>query len=160
MRILPTSPRRPARRADQRGVAAIEFALLAMLLLTLMLGAAELGRALYQYNTVVKNTRSAVRYLSAYAPGNATAITAAKNLAVYGTTTPGSTPLVPGLSTGMVSVKDAISDSPNHALVDTTRGAIDLVSVTVSTLTFVPLASWVLPTFTYAPISATMRQGV
>lgn len=159
MRILPTSPRRQARRADQRGVAAIEFALLAMLLLTLMLGAAELGRALYQYNTVVKNTRSAVRYLSAYAPGNATAITAAKNLAVYGTTAAGSTPLVPGLSTGMVSVKDASSDS-QHALVDTTRGAIDLVSVTVSTLTFVPLASWVLPTFTYAPISATMRQGV
>lgn len=155
----PASRCRPARRAAQRGVAAIEFALLATLLLTLMLGAAEFGRALYQYNTVVKNTRSAVRYLSAYAPGNSAAGTAAANLAVYGTTTAGNTPLVPGLSTSLVSVKDATNHSQN-ALVETGRGVIDLVTVTVSGLTFVPLASWVLPTFTYAPISATMRQGV
>lgn len=155
----PASRCRPARRAAQRGVAAIEFALLATLLLTLMLGAAEFGRALYQYNTVVKNTRSAVRYLSAHAPGNSAAGTAAANLAVYGTTTAGNTPLVPGLSTSLVSVKDATNHSQN-ALVETGRGVIDLVTVTVSGLTFVPLASWVLPTFTYAPISATMRQGV
>lgn len=159
MYTLPASRCRPARRAAQRGVAAIEFALLATLLLTLMLSAAEFGRALYQYNTVVKNTRSAVRYLSAFAPGDSTAGTAAANLVVYGSTTAGNTPLVPGLSTSLVSIQDATNASQN-ALVQTGRGVIDVVTVTVSGLTFVPLASWVLPTFTYAPISATMRQGV
>jgi Flp pilus assembly protein TadG len=156
-----TPVRRPhlPHRTVQRGVAAIEFALLATLLLTLTLGAAEFGRALYQYNTVVKNTRAAVRYLSAYAPGNSAAAQAAANLVVYGTTTAGNTPLVPGLRTSLVSVQDATNDDA-HALVGTGRGVIDLVTVTVSGLHFVPLASWVLPAFTYAPISATMRQGV
>jgi Flp pilus assembly protein TadG len=140
-------------------VATIELALLSTLLMSLMLGAAEFGRAMYQYNTVVKGTRSAVRYLSAYAPGNTAAATAATNLVVYGTTTTGNTPLVPGLTRGMVGVKDAANDT-RHDLEQTGRGAIDLVTVTVSGLTFEPLASWLLPAFTFAPISATMRQGV
>lgn len=157
--LQPTS--RPRRRAgrSQRGVAAIELALLTMLLLTLMLGAAEFGRAMYQYNAVVKSTRSAVRYLSAYAPGNATAIGTARNLAVYGTPAAGTATLVPGLTAAMVDVRDASSDS-TLALQQTGFGVMDLVSVTVSGLTFKPLASWLLPPIGFGPISATMRQGL
>lgn len=152
---------RPRRRVGhgQRGVAAIELALLTTLLLTLMLGAAEFGRAMYQYNTVVKSTRSAVRYLSAYAPGNVAAIGTARNLAVYGTPTAGTAALVPGLTTAMVGVKDASSDS-TQALQQTGFGVMDLVTVTISGLTFQPLASWLLPPIGFGPISATMRQGL
>ncbi len=51
-----------------RGAVAVEFALVLIPLLMLALGAAEFGRAIYQYNTLVKATRDSVRYLSHYNP--------------------------------------------------------------------------------------------
>jgi TadE-like protein len=49
---------------QQKGVVAIEMALILVPMLILCFGITELGRALYQYNGLVKATRGAVRYLS------------------------------------------------------------------------------------------------
>lgn len=54
-------------RDRQRGIAMVEFTIVAPLLLLLMFGIAEFGRALYQYNALNKAVRDAARYLATYA---------------------------------------------------------------------------------------------
>lgn len=49
------------RQRRQRGAAAVEFALVAVLLIVLLLGIVEFGRFLYLYNTVQEVTRCAAR---------------------------------------------------------------------------------------------------
>ena len=80
----------------QRGAALIELALIMPLLLLLTFITTDFGRAMYEYNAVVKSTRDAVRYLSVQTPG--THVTEARNLMVYGNTAGTGTPLVRGLS--------------------------------------------------------------
>jgi Flp pilus assembly protein TadG len=80
----------------QRGAALIELALITPLLLLLTLITTEFGRAMYEYNAVVKSTRDAVRYLSVQTPG--THIAEARNLMVYGNTAGTGAPLARGLS--------------------------------------------------------------
>ena len=150
----PPSP--PAPR--QRGVAAVEFALLAVLLVTLLLAASEFGRAMYQYNTVVKGARAAARYLSQFPPGDEATITAARNLLVYGDSSATGSVLVPGLATALVSVCDASSCAANKRQ-NTGNSHVNLVTVTVTGLQFQSLAPWLLANFTFAPISVTMTQG-
>lgn len=147
------------RRHAQQGMASLELALLAPLLVTLLLGAAECGRAVLQYNAAAKNVRSAVRYLSNHAPGDTAAQAKAKNLLVYGSTTAGSHALVPGLDTVLVEISDATTDT-SLALRPTGYGVVNLVKVQVRGLTFQPLASWILPSVEFATIAATMRQGL
>jgi len=81
---------------QERGAALIELALIMPLLLLLTFITTEFGRAMYEYNSVVKATRDAVRYLSVQTPG--THITEARNLMVYGNTAGTGTPLARGLS--------------------------------------------------------------
>jgi Flp pilus assembly protein TadG len=69
-------------KTHQQGVALVEFALVLPLLLVLSLLTAELGRAVYRYNTTAKAVRDAVRYLSVQTPG--THVAEARNLIVYG----------------------------------------------------------------------------
>jgi len=141
--------RRARHKSQQRGTATIEFALLGMVLVTLMLGASEFGRAMLQYNTLVKAVRSAARYASNYAD-SATVRTAAQNLVVYGKATAGASgsEAVPGLKVANVSVTYATQDALSNK-----------VAVTVSGLTFQPLASWLLPSFTFGTITAVMTQA-
>jgi len=80
----------------QYGVALIELALVMPLLLLLTFITTEFGRAMYEYNAVVKSTRDAVRYLSVQTPG--THVTEARNLIVYGNTGGTGSPLARGLS--------------------------------------------------------------
>jgi len=80
----------------QGGAALIELALITPLLLLLALITTEFGRAMYEYNAVVKSTRDAVRYLSVQTPGTHT--TEARNLMVYGNTAGTGAPLARGLS--------------------------------------------------------------
>lgn len=84
----------------QTGVALIEFALVLPFLLLLAFITTEYGRALYQYNTLAKSVRDAVRFLSTHDPDTMTA--QAKNLVVYGNVTNTGTPLVPGVVTDQV----------------------------------------------------------
>ncbi|ACY32844.1 TadE/TadG family type IV pilus assembly protein [Comamonas thiooxydans] len=85
----------------QQGAALIELALSIPFMIMLSMIVIEFGRALYEYNTVTKSVRDAVRYLSANTPN--TLCPDAQNLVVYGTTTAGSQPLAPGLKTSAVS---------------------------------------------------------
>lgn len=110
----------------QRGVAMVEFAVALPLLLLLLLGIAEFGRMLYQYNSLLQASREASRYAASAVwdsdgaePGEGLK-TRIRSVAVYGIPdrsnssacpspqAPGDPdpcpPVVPGLTTGEVTV--------------------------------------------------------
>jgi Flp pilus assembly protein TadG len=151
---------------SMRGAVAVEFALLLIPMLMLALGAAEFGRALYQYNTLVKATRDAVRHLSHMnptAPNYPTAQIEAQNLAVYGSTSNTGQPLAPGLTTGLVSIKHYANVATGTSL--TPGPTINLVEVGITGYTF----NFILDpraflgggenSLTFGDIRATMRQS-
>lgn len=91
------------------GAVAVEFSLLLIPLLMLALGAAEFGRAIYQYNTLVKAARDSVRHLSQLNPASNSDLktkteSEAKCLAVHGNIYCAGQPLAPGLDNGMVKI--------------------------------------------------------
>jgi Flp pilus assembly protein TadG len=143
----------------ERGAALVELALVLPLLILLTLIATEFGRAIYQYNTIAKSVRDAARYLSAQAPN--TGATAARNLVVYGTTTPSgsATPLVPGLTLANLPASTPAWQTAG------TGPVINTVTITVTGFCFVPLSANVFGiAFTtancgipFSDISATMR---
>ncbi|MET0660986.1 MAG: TadE/TadG family type IV pilus assembly protein [Steroidobacteraceae bacterium] len=99
-------------RAD--GIATIEFAICAPLLLLLMLATAEFGRLLVQYNSLTKAVRDGARYAAANADGPARIVnitnalrTQTQNLVVRGNTTANGTPLLPNFAPGDVNVVNA-----------------------------------------------------
>jgi Flp pilus assembly protein TadG len=81
----------------QHGLAAVELAIVAPILLLLLLVVAEAGRAFFQYNTLSKAVRDSARYYSTevFAGNN---IAGAKNLVRFGQIGVG-TPLLPGAYT-------------------------------------------------------------
>ena len=142
-------------KTRQNGAALVEFALILPLLLLLTFMTTEFGRAMYQYNTITKSVRDAVRYLSTQTPG--THIPQAKNLIVYGNLAGTGTPLALGLTIG--NVLDPTWQPAG------TNPVINTVTVTVSGYKFTPLfrsvfgiafadANGQIP---YNNISATMR---
>lgn len=150
----------------QHGVATVEFSFLVVPLLLMLFGVTEYGRAIYQYNTLVKSVRDATRYLSTIKAGSG--YTEARCLAVYGTTNCSGSPLAAGLTTGMVSICDASISScqATHQSQDMNGfGTLNLVTVTISGYQFrslfnFELSGWSLgvPDITYHPIHNTMRQ--
>ncbi len=120
----------PPRKKRQQGVAAVEFALVLVPLLIIAFGAVEYGRAIYHYNTLVKSTRSAVRWASlapATSPGYATFVSQAKCLAVHGNTACDGSPLASGLT--LANVK--LCDQSNWAeCTGATQGAYQQVPLT------------------------------
>lgn len=96
----------------ERGLAVVEFAIGAPLLLLLLLAVGEFGRLLLQYNELLQGSRDAARYVSSHAMNTtlgtidltATLQSTAKNLVVYGAPSVGATPVVPGLTTAQVQV--------------------------------------------------------
>jgi Flp pilus assembly protein TadG len=144
---------------NQSGAAAIEMALLLPFMLLLAFGLTELGRAVYQYNALAKAVRDGARYLSQYAPGDATRIAEAKQLVLCGTTSGcGSNPLVPGMSLSYIRVYDRISDPSSYNLQSTGRGTVNLVRVEISGFAFRSTVPSFIPSVTFAPIRATMVQ--
>jgi Flp pilus assembly protein TadG len=93
---------------DMRGAIVVEFAVLLIPLLLLAFGVAEYGRALYQYNTLVKTVRDSVRLLSQHHPADAAsyalALDDARCLAVHGNTGCAGPALAAGLTTDMVEI--------------------------------------------------------
>jgi hypothetical protein len=154
-----------ASRKHQRGVAAVEFGILIIPLTLMLFGLSEYGRAIYQYNTLVKATRDATRYLTAVAPGNGW--TEARCLARYGNIGCDGSPLAPNLTAEMVEICDATNCSATHALVSTGSGAVNLVTVTISDFEFKSLINFPIgglsagaPDITFGDISNTMRQAL
>lgn len=151
-------------RKRQRGVAAVEFGFLIIPLTLMLFGLTEYGRAIYQYNTLVKATRDAARYLSTVDKGQGW--TQARCLAMRGDLTCNAPLLAPGLTAEMVDICDA-SNCTDHALVSTGSGAVNLVTVTISGYQFQSLINFPLaglnvgtPDISFGDISNTMRQAL
>ena len=98
-----------------RGAVLVEFAILTPILVLLAIGIAELGRVLYQQNSLTKSVTAGARYLarsydildqeSCAATSMWSAFEArAKNLVVYGTFAAGDEPLVPNLAVENVAI--------------------------------------------------------
>jgi Flp pilus assembly protein TadG len=138
-------------RTRQHGVALVEFALVLPLLLVLSLVSAEIGRAVYRYNTTAKVVRDAVRYLSVQTPG--THIAEARNLILYGNEA-GSGEL---LDTGLTA-----ANVPDPAWQTTgSDPLINTVTIRVAGYQFRPMITNMFgarfTTLTFNDISATMR---
>jgi Flp pilus assembly protein TadG len=145
-------------RYRQNGSLVVELALVIVLLVPLIFGATEYGRAIYQYNAIAKGARDGVRYLSQYAPGDANRIKEAQCLVVYGTADCKGTALVPGLTISMVHVRDSISDPATCKLQSSGRGALNLVTVEVQNYAFSSVVSVYVPHLNFGPIGTTMVQ--
>lgn len=134
----------------QGGVAAVEFALLLTLLAPVAFGGTEFGRLFYQYNTLLKASRQAVRAASlASGTGNEAE---ARCLAVYGKPdcADNDAPLLYGLSTANVFFTyDTVSNGV---------GNVPVVRVEIRNFAFVSVVPWVVPDITLAPLGASMRQ--
>jgi len=108
----------------QQGIAIMELVIVAPILLLIFLGVSEMGRALFQYNTLSKAVRDSSRYYSTQV-FNSNDIAGAKNLVNYGQTV-GGTQLLP-----------EIADVPDPVTVIDATGTY--VTVTASyTFTFLP----------------------
>ena len=156
------------RKSRQRGVAALEFAIVALLVMVpLAFGISELGHAIMKYNTLVKATRDAARYLTMFTPGTRTE--AAKCLAVSGSVSvnasgivdcAGATPLLqrPDLTRDNVVICEATSCPDTHRTVSVPGvGVVNLVTVTIRDYQFETLVPFVIPNITLGPVSTTMR---
>ena len=102
----------------QRGVATIEFAIVVPVLLLLLFGVTEVGRALVRYNTLTKAVQDGARYAAAKGllgtTGNvnvtAQLTTEVRNVVVYGNTAGAGTPVLAGLQPTQIQVIDAGGD--------------------------------------------------
>ena len=148
---------------QQRGIALLELALSLSLLVTIVFGITEFGRAIFQYNTLAKAARDAARYLSVRDPSAAGAADAAKCMVVYGNPTCAGNALVSGLTTAMVTV--CYAADPACAGTNQSQGAspvINLITVTIgganNPYTFASAMSFIVPSFDFGAISVTMRQ--
>ena len=107
----------------QRGIAAIETAIALPVLLLLLVGTAEIGRAFYQYNTLTQAVRSAVRYLADNAIEGSSGVVSlddakrslVKNLVVYANVDGTGDPILTGLDVGNIAVS---APDASHIQVD------------------------------------------
>lgn len=98
----------------QKGLYTVEFAIVAMLMLILLFGVVEFGRALFVWNSLAELTRKGVR-VAVVCPVNDQAI---KNIAVFNdNTTPGASRLIVGLSSANVEV-DYLDAASNPLICD------------------------------------------
>jgi len=138
-------------KTRQGGVAIVEFALILPLLLLLTMITTEFGRAIYQYNAIVKSVRGAARYLSVQTPN--TRIAEAKNMVVFGNTTGTGPALIAGLTVSNVAAPTWGTTGANPL--------INTVTITVSGYTFHSMFASVFGiTFgdiPFSAIKATMR---
>ena len=94
-------------RHHSAGVAIVEFAIILPLLVVILAGITELGRALYQQNTLYKSVSAGARYLARAAnvidkttcvlPTGTAAEATARNLVIYGEKAATGSPLLPNL---------------------------------------------------------------
>ena len=128
-----------------RGLAAVEFVIVAPFMLFLMLAGAELGRAFVHYQTLSYLVRHSARYVSENSINGTTGvvsigtltITRARNLAVYGNIQGTGQPRLPLYQGSHVQVMDAGDDN---------------IRVT-ATYPYQPMIGPVLPRFGVGPAS-------
>ena len=138
----------------------VELALILPLLLLLTFITTEFGRAMFEYNSVTKSTRDAVRYLSSKTPN--TQVTEARNLMVFGNLDGTGPHLVRGLTLANVPAATCCT-----WVFAGTNPVINTVTVRVTNYSYQPLFSSVFGIafggvngdITFSTITATMRAG-
>ena len=133
---------------NQRGLAAVEFAIVLPVMLFLMLATAELGRAFYQYNTLSKAVQTGARYASRplVKTSELTNLDAAfvqriRNFVVYGNEAGAGTAVLDGFTAGS---NVAISSSATDKTI-TIEASYDY---NFGVLNDFPLLGFTLPTLT------------
>ena len=158
------------RRSAQRGVAAIEMAIVLFVLLLIAFGITEFGRAMYQYEALTKSARAAARYLAVYDSDDPAIQARARCVAVFGNPdcdANGLVPAVPGLTVGNVAIAVPTNGAPGFdptlQAVDTERGTLDLVRVTIgppaAPFVFQSIVPFVVPDISFGAISALMPKS-
>lgn len=137
----------PSRSRAEHGLATLEFAICAPLLLLLMLATAEFGRVLFQYNTLTKAVRDGARHTARRAEdstGNVVItpqiITETTNLVRTGNTAGTGPALLPGTLTvevddadeGFISVSATYQYSPMLGATLPTFGLGDDITLVVN----------------------------
>jgi TadE-like protein len=102
-------------RSSQTGQSLVEFAMVLPLVLLVVFGITEFGRAYYQYNTLSKAIRDGARYISSHTYSSVN-IANARNLVVYGQTVGGGPPVLPGLTTAMIAVTPSGGTGPYNEI--------------------------------------------
>lgn len=133
---------RPGRAVafKQRGLAIVEMTICIPVLLFLMLATAEVGRLLFQYNTLAKAVRDGARYAATNAALGTTRVVnitpeirnETRNLVVTGNTLGAGAALLPGLTANNVTVNDVGNG---------------FISVSVTNYNYSPAVAAMLPTF-------------
>lgn len=135
--------RRIVPKGKQNGLAIVEFTIVIPMLLLLFIATAEMGKLLYDYNTLTKAQRNGVRFLATHVRTGETAnitstqsveysyVAPARNLVVYGDIAGSGDPVLRGLSTA-----DVAFDAPSA----------NEIRVTV-TYDYTPMVFTSLPTF-------------
>jgi len=110
-------------KQGQKGLAVVEFAIILPVLVLAALAVVGRGRGLYQYNTLNKSVHDGARFLSDVAIGSLGTIditlheSDTQNLVVYGDVDGGTAPLLPGLSTGDVTVSTIAVTLPGGGII-------------------------------------------
>lgn len=90
-------------RRRESGVSLVEVTIVLPVFLMLFAAVAEFGRYFYEYTTLAKSSRAAVRFLSTACPGGDDDKTA-ENLVVFGNEAGSGSPLLTGLDTPNVKI--------------------------------------------------------
>lgn len=146
-------------RRWMKGVAAVEFGILLIPLVTLAFGVTEFGRAIYTYNTLLKSTRDAARYLTSQTPGDTSEHDIAKCMAVFGNRSCSGSALATGLTTAMIETCDRVVACNGVTTTLTTgTGTVNLVVVRITGYQFDPFVNFVMQqSLTFNNIAASMR---
>jgi Flp pilus assembly protein TadG len=96
----------------------VEFTIVLPVLLLLLFGVTEVGRAIVRYNTLTKAVQDGARYAAAYALLGSTGgvdvdaqlQTEVRNVVVYGNTVGAGSPVLAGLLPAQINVVDAGGD--------------------------------------------------
>jgi Flp pilus assembly protein TadG len=127
-------------RKNERGATIAEFAVVALLFFTILIGIIEFGRLLYIHNALTEATRAGARYGSIHHGATANDQQAVKNFVVYGPNgtfdgkgNPTSPPVIANLTTNMVIVDfEGVDADGDPATPGNTNYGSNLGSVTVS----------------------------
>ena len=148
-----------------RGAIAIEFALVvALILIPMVVGLYDFGRAFYAYNVLTKSVRSASRYLTTgittdparQNSARCIILTGSPTLAGEGCANPVQLPDLDSSSVVVTILTPATTPGINDISTGPTTGAIDLVTVSVSGYPMSKITSLLFPEMVLGPISSTV----
>lgn len=133
---MPIRPRQPIGPHRSAGAAAVEFAIVLVVLMLIVAGTVEIGRALWYYDALAKGTRDAARYLSTIPADNLSDnLDEARSIVLAS----GETARIPDLLSTQVTAR---CDAPATASCASVE-ASDVSTVTVSVSYPMTLGAWI-----------------